>query len=342
MANSRFVLNTDVWSSEYTELSLEEHGMYTLLCSQKMVSLCGVMHYSPKRLALLTRGATPESVERVVAALEALRYVVVDRDTDELIIRTFVKHSGCLNMPKVIIGMTRQFDQIASLKLRAVVLDQMVEALDDPTRNLDEKGFDKRFLEALECHRNTLHERVSERVSDTVCDTHPLTTDYGLPTTNHILVDVSPNVHPSSEPVVEDKPRPLAAVPSLANSTEVREVFAHWQQVMKSPNSVLDSAREGKLRWALKNWTVVECKQAIDGCAATPHNMGANDRATKFNGIKVIFRDADQVERFRAQRNPSKPVVAAGRWTDGTRPETLPTNDDIQSGRWVRTKSSFG
>jgi hypothetical protein len=43
---------------------------------------------------------------------------------------------------------------------------------------------------------------------------------------------------------------------------------------------------------------VSELKQAIDGCAQTPYNMGKNDSGQKFNDIGLILRDAEHIERF--------------------------------------------
>ncbi|MGK5003692.1 hypothetical protein [Janthinobacterium sp. LB2P70] len=38
--------------------------------------------------------------------------------------------------------------------------------------------------------------------------------------------------------------------------------------------------------------------KAIRGCSKTPHNMGQNDAKTKYNGLGLILRDADHIDRF--------------------------------------------
>ena len=80
---------------------------------------------------------------------------------------------------------------------------------------------------------------------------------------------------------------------------DVQEVFAYWQEVMQSPRSVLDDKRRKAIKTALKNGhSPDDLRRAIRGCSKTPHNMGQNERREKYNGIDLILRSADQIDRF--------------------------------------------
>jgi len=103
---------------------------------------------------------------------------------------------------------------------------------------------------------------------------------------------------------VEGKPRP----------GDVQTVFIHWQTVMGTPNSKLDAKRSARIRWALGNYNLGECLAAIDGCARTPHNMGDNDRGTKYNDVTLIFSDAGHVERFRDTHRTPTPATQPSRY----------------------------
>src|SRR3546814_15962271 len=60
-------------------------------------------------------------------------------------------------------------------------------------------------------------------------------------------------------------------------------------------------------------YTPAELCRAIRGCSLTPHNMGQNDRGQKFNGIALIFRNADQIDRFIGNDTvPPQPAPPAG------------------------------
>ncbi|WP_133140242.1 hypothetical protein [Legionella genomosp. 1] len=81
--------------------------------------------------------------------------------------------------------------------------------------------------------------------------------------------------------------------------SSMEEIFQHWQVTMDRPKARLDKKRQYIIKSTLKlGYTPAELKQAIDGCAKTPYNMGKNDRNQTYNDISLIFRDADHIERF--------------------------------------------
>lgn len=78
----------------------------------------------------------------------------------------------------------------------------------------------------------------------------------------------------------------------------VKTIFAFWQKVMDSPKSVLDDKRKKVILKALKGYSPADVCKAIRGCAKTPHNMGQNAQKTKYNGLGLILRDSDHIDRF--------------------------------------------
>ncbi|MBN9287582.1 MAG: hypothetical protein BGO43_04150 [Gammaproteobacteria bacterium 39-13] len=76
-------------------------------------------------------------------------------------------------------------------------------------------------------------------------------------------------------------------------------VFEHWKLTMKHPNAKLDKNRTKLIREALKlGYSIEELCQAISGCAITPHNIGLNDKGQRYDGLHIILRNADQIDRF--------------------------------------------
>lgn len=89
------------------------------------------------------------------------------------------------------------------------------------------------------------------------------------------------------------------AVPINVKSDNAYVIFSHWQSVMGHPRAKLDNNRKRKIIQALKlGYSVDELKQAIDGCAKTPYNIGDNDRHQRYDDIELILRDAAHIERF--------------------------------------------
>jgi hypothetical protein len=100
------------------------------------------------------------------------------------------------------------------------------------------------------------------------------------------------------------KPKPMS---------DVDRVFDHWRKAMNSPRSKMDSKRRARIEWALAEYDFETCVQAIDGCALSDFHMGHDPKTNgaKHNGIKVIFRDADQVDRFVGIWNEQRTATAS-------------------------------
>lgn len=85
-------LQVSIWSDPgWRLLTPDAQRAYLLLLSQPTLTLCGVLAYTPRRWATLAAGDTVERFEIAIAELEERRFVVVDRDTEELLIRSFMR-----------------------------------------------------------------------------------------------------------------------------------------------------------------------------------------------------------------------------------------------------------
>ncbi len=86
---------------------------------------------------------------------------------------------------------------------------------------------------------------------------------------------------------------------------------------MNHPSAKLDQKRKSIISKALKfGYGVDELCEAITGCSYTPHNIGNNDRGQRYDGLHVILRDGDQIDRFIHNcKFPPKPVTDADRRT---------------------------
>ena len=128
MANTHFIFKTATWSTDFPALTVEAQHLYQLLGSQPDITLCGVLSIAVRRWAALSANGSPARTRKALSELVEKRYVVVDETTDELVLRTYVKHAGGLKIPNVVIGLTRDYTKIASASLRRVVLEQVDEA----------------------------------------------------------------------------------------------------------------------------------------------------------------------------------------------------------------------
>lgn len=78
----------------------------------------------------------------------------------------------------------------------------------------------------------------------------------------------------------------------------IKIVWDHWVKVMGSNRAVLDHDRKVKIAASIHDYGIEASCLAIDGCASSPFHMGNNPQQKKYNGIDLIFRDADKIEGF--------------------------------------------
>jgi hypothetical protein len=92
-------------------------------------------------------------------------------------------------------------------------------------------------------------------------------------------------------------------------SADIHSIFDFWKTTFQHPQAVLDPKRQKLIHQALQQgYTVGQLCDAISGCSQTPHNMGDNDRGQRYDGLHVILRDSDQIERFiHHHHNPPRP-----------------------------------
>ncbi len=113
----------------------------------------------------------------------------------------------------------------------------------------------------------------------------------------------------SSETTNKDM-SPSAQSPAL---TPTEQVFNHWKAIHNHPKSHIDPKRKRLIEARLKEgFTVDDLKQAIDGCKASPFHQGQNDRATIYDGLDLICREASKVEQFMAYADKTQSAVKHG------------------------------
>lgn len=94
-------ISTAIWrKEEFRALTVGAQHMYLLLASQQDISAAGVLPLSVKRWSNQTTGATTASVIAALNELSEHRYVVYDTETEELLVRSFVKWDNGYGNPK--------------------------------------------------------------------------------------------------------------------------------------------------------------------------------------------------------------------------------------------------
>jgi len=94
-------------------------------------------------------------------------------------------------------------------------------------------------------------------------------------------------------------------------------VFDYWKEKHSKRVAVLDAKRAARIGWAIKNYGIQVCKDAIDGCLVSDWHMGKNPGGKKYNDIHNIFRDAQHVEMFLRKLEEKSGNKARNEWISG-------------------------
>ncbi len=125
MARTEARLRTRLWGDrDFLALSFTGKGGYESILCQPDVEYTGVLPLRARRLAGLF-GLDLEDFIEMLEELEAARFVLIDWDTEELLIRTFIRNDEVYRQPNVMKSAHQALGSVSSLRLRAEILIEL-------------------------------------------------------------------------------------------------------------------------------------------------------------------------------------------------------------------------
>lgn len=102
----------------------DEKLLYVAILLEPTVNQAGV---GARRVSRWAREAemTEAEVEKALAGLDEKRYVIVDEDTDEILVRTIIRRDGVAEKPNMLWAAVRQAVLVESPRLRKVLADEL-------------------------------------------------------------------------------------------------------------------------------------------------------------------------------------------------------------------------
>lgn len=126
MAHEYARIKASIWSDpDFVVLAASVQRVYIIITSQSELTLCGIAQPSPKRWARYAFDTTVEDIEKAILVLDEHRFTVSDDDTDELLVRSFVRHDVALDSPNAIVGVSKAYEAIHSKVLRKVLMEEL-------------------------------------------------------------------------------------------------------------------------------------------------------------------------------------------------------------------------
>lgn len=132
MARDRANVRIEIWTDDdWRALSMRAQWLYLLLLTHGSLTYAGVADWREGRLAALAVGVTRADVEAAGAELEERHFIVTDAETEEVLIRSFLRHDGVMVRPNVAVAMAKSFAAVGSDRLRAVIVHELKRLRDE-------------------------------------------------------------------------------------------------------------------------------------------------------------------------------------------------------------------
>lgn len=260
MARSEARVKTRIWDdADFLRLEPYQKLVYLFLISQPDISHCGVLSLRLRRWAKKL-SYTPKRLDEALDGLAKTRFIVVDDDEEELLVRSFIRGDEVYRQPKVLLAASRQLAEVSSLHIRDALATEVQRILQEGSAGPNTRPTLLVMLSTL------------GRVADTPPDTHsegyaegygkpsaipkPLGTGVGVGVGEELKVRSSSSFSPSGE----------TKKPSAKRGTRLPEDFA---------------VTDDMTAWAKKSAPAVdlafETDQFVDYWSSKPTN------ATKLN-----------------------------------------------------------
>ncbi|MDR5712957.1 hypothetical protein [Nesterenkonia flava] len=100
-----------------------------MLLANKARTYAGVLPLVPGRYLRTSRDSTREDFDAGVQELTHARFLVIDEDSQEILIRSFVRHHEVIKQPNLTKNMVRSLDSVYSRRILDVLLMELARYL---------------------------------------------------------------------------------------------------------------------------------------------------------------------------------------------------------------------
>ena len=115
MARDHARVNVTIWGDpDFRALPAPAQHLYFTLWTAPKLSYCGVHDWRPGRLAARSSGLSVDDMEAIAQCLEARHFLVIDRDTEECLIRSWARYDGLMKQPRMAVSYAKAYADVES------------------------------------------------------------------------------------------------------------------------------------------------------------------------------------------------------------------------------------
>lgn len=132
MARDHARIKLSIWDDDdFLALRAGEQHAYFVLSSHKSLSRCGVMMFIPSHFEHLAADLTPKRLTAAIKGLQAARFVVIDDHTQELLVRSYVRHDGVFDRENMGKAVGTAIQAVISSPLRDAIGDELARLMEE-------------------------------------------------------------------------------------------------------------------------------------------------------------------------------------------------------------------
>lgn len=141
MAREYSKTNITIWQdNDWRALPFPAQHVYRMLWDHPQLSYCGVVDWRPARLSALSVGLTKNMLRLLTDCLQARHFIVVDNETEECLVRSWVRFDGLIRQPRLAVSFANAYAAVGSNVLRGVIVHEMKKLHE---REPDAAGWEK-------------------------------------------------------------------------------------------------------------------------------------------------------------------------------------------------------
>jgi hypothetical protein len=150
MARSEARIDVDIWTDpDFLALQPGAQRTFLFLVSQKDLAHDGVLALRERRWSRSAAGLSEAEVRADLAALEHARFIVLDEDAEELLIRSFIRRDKVYRQPNVLRAAADHLALVTSPKLLAALRTELLRIAEAEDIGESSKAIVQEMLTAI-------------------------------------------------------------------------------------------------------------------------------------------------------------------------------------------------
>lgn len=126
MAREYAKVKAGIWQDDdFRALPPHAQHLYFVILTDPKLSYCGVTDWRPKRLLPRSAGWEMQALEEAAAILVDRRLLIIDEDTEEVLVKSFLRHDGVMAHNKLCVSAMLAYGEVASNTIRGIIVHEL-------------------------------------------------------------------------------------------------------------------------------------------------------------------------------------------------------------------------